>query len=334
MIDLSDIDFPAFRPRLPWWTGDLQTVRNLVTGQSVDLSEFAEERLFFDTEDGTGDRLQAVLNRPSVDQERPLVVLIHGLTGCEDSTYLRASARHFVARGWPTLRLNMRGAGPSRATCRHHYHAGRSEDLRAVLTRLPDALTAHGVVFMGFSLGGNQLLKLLGEGGNALGPVKAAVSVSAPVDLHATSNYFSRPRNVLYQRWLLARMKHDAGAPGAFLTADERAAIARAKSVYQFDDTFIAPRHGFVGADDYYERSSAIRFLSTIRVPTLILNARDDPWIPPAPLVQFDWTSCPSARALLPQRGGHVGFHGHGEQDAWHDRCALTLFERADRTRH
>ena len=314
MIDLSEIDFPAFKPRAPWWTGDLQTVRNLVTGHRVDLSKYVEQRQFFETDDGTGDRLQAVLTWPQIDRRRPLLVLVHGLTGCEDSTYLRASARHFLRRGFPTLRVKMRGAGPSRATCRYHYHAGRSEDLRAVLTRLPNQLSAHGIVLMGFSLGGNKMLKLLGEGGEVLETVKAAVSVSAPVDLAAASECFSRRRNLLYQKWLLARMKQDARAPGALLTAEEHASIVRAKSVYQFDDDFIGPRHGYAGADDYYSRCSAIGFLAKIQIPTLILHARDDPWIPSGALERHDWRSTPNVRALLPRRGGHVGVHMSGKR--------------------
>jgi predicted alpha/beta-fold hydrolase len=325
--DLGTIDFPDFRPRAPWWGGDLQTVRNFVTRQPADLPGLEEERLFFETGDGTGDRLQAVLNRPAKPVHRPLLVLVHGLTGCEDSTYLCASARHFLDIGWPTLRVNMRGAGPSRGTCKYHYHAGRSEDLRAVLTHLPGELIGNGVVLMGFSLGGNQMLKLLGEGGAALAPVRAAVSVSAPVDLSASSNYFSRRRNGLYHRWLLGRMKEDATAPGAALNADEQRAIASARTVYQFDDRFVAPRHGFANAEDYYSRCSALRFLAKIDIPTLILHARDDPWIPFDALAGHDWRSTPMVRAVLPRSGGHVGFHGRGTRTTWHDRCAEYFFE-------
>ena len=111
------------------------------------------------------------------------------------------------------------------------------------------------------------------------------------------------------------------------LTAKEHASIVAAKSVYQFDDDFIGPRHGFAGADDYYARCSAIQFLNEIRIPTLILNARDDPWIPSDALEHYMQTPTPTVRAILPHRGGHVGFHGRGERAAWHDVCAQHLFE-------
>lgn len=327
MTDLHQIDFPTFRPRPPWWAGDLQTVRNFVTRTAIDLSGFASERMVFETDDGTGDRLQAVLDHPVTDGAHPLLVLVHGLTGCEDSTYLRATASYFLERGWRTLRVNMRGAGPSRQTCRYHYHAGRSEDLRAVLTRLPHQLIENGIALMGFSLGGNQMLKLLGEGGAALEPVRAAISVSAPVDLMAASDHFARPRNYVYQQWLLGRMKADAVAPGAAVSDDERRAIGHARTVYEFDDRFVAPRHGFAGADEYYRQCSSLSFLSEIRVPTLIVSARDDPWIPCEALDRYDWKTAPMVRALLPGGGGHVGFHGNGSRAPWHNRCAHRLFK-------
>lgn len=327
MTEIGDIAFPAFRPRPPWWTGDLQTVRNFLTRAAVDLSAYSEERVYFEAEDGAGDRLQGVINHPTGDPKGPLLVLVHGLTGCEDSVYLRASARCFLELGWRTLRLNMRGAGPSRATCEGHYHAGRSEDLRAVLADLPEQWTEEGVALMGYSLGGNQMLKCLGEGGDALARVRVALSVSAPVDLMAASRTFLLPRNTIYHRWLLGRMKTDALANGARVSAQERAAIKSARTVYDFDDRFIAPRHGFGGAEDYYGRCSAIDFLSKIEIPTLILHARDDPWIPSGALDRFEWDAKRNLRLVLPPRGGHVGFHGVDARWPWHDQCARLLFE-------
>ncbi len=324
---ISEIDFPAFKPRSPWWGGDLQTLRNFVTRATVDLSEFEAERLFFDANDGSGDRLQGALNHPRVDRARPLLVLVHGLTGCEDSVYLQATARHFLKLGWRTLRTNMRGAGPSRASCQYHYHAGRSEDLRAVVAGLPAQWTQNGIALMGYSLGGNQMLKCLGEGGEVVKSVRAAISVSAPVDLMAASRTFLRPRNAVYHRWLLARMKQDALAEGARVTNEEQKSITHARTVYEFDDRFIAPRHGYAGAVDYYERCSAIRFLARIRIPTLVLHARDDPWIPSRALDTFDWRTVPHVRAILPRRGGHVGFHDQSTRVAWHDRCAQVLLQ-------
>ena len=133
------LSFPRFRSRLPWWGRDLQTLRNYIVSIESSLAPFPAERVEFPTTDG--DRLLASLHRPTEDLGRPLVVLIHGLTGSEDSAYIRASTRYFLDQGYRVLRLNLRGAGPSKGVCRSRYHAGRSDDLRQVLGQMDGRLT-------------------------------------------------------------------------------------------------------------------------------------------------------------------------------------------------
>ena len=127
--------FPRFRARPPWWGGDLQTLRNYFRPTPVDLGAYSQERLEFPMSDGSGDTLLAILHRPTAvpsdGVRRPLAILIHGLTGDEDSSYMLVTAGHLLGLGHPVMRLNLRGAGPSRPRCRFQYHAGRSEDLRA-----------------------------------------------------------------------------------------------------------------------------------------------------------------------------------------------------------
>ncbi|WP_232315023.1 YheT family hydrolase [Oceanibaculum pacificum] len=319
--------FPPFCPRPPWWSGDLQTIRNILTGYNPDLAAFPHELLRLPMEDGTGDHLQGALHRPAGERGRPLAVLIHGLTGSQDSSYVCASALALLRAGYPVLRLSLRGAGALQSVCRQRYHAGRSVDLRRALGWLAPAALANGLVLAGYSLGGNMLLKLLGEGrGEGIGdlPVLAAASVSAPIDLAETSRRFRAPRNFLYHRWLLNRMKQEAlNAPG--LSETERQAILGSRDVYEYDDRFIAPGNGFAGAEDYYARCSALGFLATIRVPTLAIHAADDPWIPAAMYRGFDWADNPALTLLLASGGGHVGFHDR-EPVAWHDRCLLAFF--------
>jgi predicted alpha/beta-fold hydrolase len=322
-------DFPPFRPRLPWLGGDLQTLRNYLVVRPPDLADWPGRRLELALADGSGDRLAAVLHRPQGPGERPLAVLIHGLTGCEDSHYIRASARHLLGRGHPVLRLNLRGAGPSAALCRHRYHAGRSADLRdalAALARLEPGLYAGGLLLVGFSLGANMLLKFLAESGRDF-PLRAAAAVSAPIDLEAAQLRLMAPRNALYHRYLLARMKAETLA-GAELKPAERRAVLRARSVYDFDHGFVAPAGGFADAEDYYRRCSARRFLAAVDLPTLVVHARDDPWIPGAAYDAVDWRATPKLIPLRPAAGGHVGFHGRGAGAAWHDRCIARFFAR------
>jgi uncharacterized protein len=323
---IEHTDFPAFAPRAPWWGGDLQTLRNYVLRQSDPLRRFPGRRLELALRDGSGDRLVAMFHAPAGPTERPLVVLIHGLTGTEASPYIRRSAAASLAAGYPVLRLNLRGAGPARPLCRLQYHAGRTEDLADALAALPDSLTRNGMVAMGFSLGGNLLLKFLGEGGDRR--LRGAVAISAPLDLAAGARRLMARRNAFYHRIILGHMKVESLAPAAALTAGERAAIAGAGSVVAFDDRFVAPRNGFAGAADYYARCSAGRYLDAIATPTLIIHALDDPWIPSESYLARDWQANRQVTALLPRRGGHVGFHQKGEASVWHDRCALRFFAR------
>lgn len=326
------LTFPEFRARGPWWGGDLQTLRNtLLRSLGVRLPGRADpgQRHEFAMTDGSGDRLVASFDQPpqfSPFRQRPLVVLIHGLTGCETSDYIRATALQLLRHGLPVLRLNLRGAGPSRRLCRQQYHAGRSEDLRAVLQQLRRQVDVAGLVLVGFSLGANMLLKYLAEDGVDR-DIRAAVAISPPFDLAATQQRIAAPRNRPYHRWLLARMREEAlAAPGPRSSALDRA-IRRCRSIYAFDDTVVAPQNGFRGADDYYQRCSARHYVDAIRVPTLLIHAADDPWIPIEPFHDFDWRRAPAVVPLLPAAGGHVGFHGRGSRTPWHDRCLLRFLE-------
>jgi predicted alpha/beta-fold hydrolase len=323
--------FPRFRARPPWWGGDLQTLRNYFRPPLIDLGSYPGERLEFPMSDSTGDVLLGALNRPtptaSDNRRRPLVILIHGLTGCEESSYMLATARHLLDLGYPVLRLNLRGAGPSRSRCRQQYHAGRSEDLRTVLLQLDGRLASQGILLVAYSLGGNMLLKFLGEQGRRA-PVLGAVSVSAPINLKATQVRFMQRRNRRYHDFLLTRMKEEIAATGSGLPAERRSLLPEIRTVFEFDHRLVAPVNGFAGADDYYARCAARPFLKDIKVPTLVIHALNDPWIPPDAYLSFDWRSNPKLISLLPRGGGHVGFHGLGSAACWHDRCIAEFLRR------
>jgi uncharacterized protein len=314
---------PPFRERAPWFGGDLQTVRNFVCGTPPDLP--CGERLLLKV--AGGERLAARLDRPSGPIARPLVVLVHGCAGSEASGSVVASMRHLVTQGWPVLRLNLRGALPSLPTAPGHYHAGRTGDLADALRELPAHLARNGVVLLGQSLGGNLILKFMGEGGHGL-PVLAAVTVSAPIDLSATCAKMLTRRNFFYERFMLESMKREALAPGSAVSTSERAAIAAARNVFEFDDRFIAPRFGYRDAEDYYESNAAKHFLARIARPTLILQALDDPWVPAACYTAIDWPRLPTIEAVLTPGGGHLGFHGQGSRVPWHDRVTAWWLAR------
>jgi predicted alpha/beta-fold hydrolase len=318
---------PDFRARGPWIGGDLQTLRNYLVGRPADLSAWPERALELEMSDGSGDKLLAKL-QGAPSGESPLAVLLHGLTGCEDSLYIRNSARALLERGYAVLRLNLRGALPGRKLARGHYHAGRSGDLaaalRALRAELPEAF-AGGLFLVGYSLGANMLLKFLAEEGKDF-PVSAAASVSAPLSLKAAQERLMQPRNRLYHRYLLTRMKEEALATPGGLEEPYRSLLPALKTVYDYDDRLVGPRNGFDGAEDYYARCSARGFLSGIAVPTLVIHAADDPWIPVESYDLPVWREKANLRLLLAEGGGHVGFHARDDRRPWHDRRILEFF--------
>jgi predicted alpha/beta-fold hydrolase len=320
-------DFPAFSPRFPWRGRDAQTLRNFLIGPRVSPADRGGERLDFEMPDGTGDRLCGDLSRPlRSDGERPLIVLIHGLSGCEESPYMLASARYFLSLGYPVLRLNLRGSVPTQPHCREHYHAGRGEDLAAVLEQLGNrAEAAAGIVPIGFSLGGNMLLGFLARRGADV-PIPAAISVSAPIDLAGAAERFLQPRNRFYHAWILRHMKRDALA-ARDLDPRKARAIQGACTIYEFDDRVVAPGNGFASAQEYYRQCSAARYLAEISVPTLVIHALDDPWIPASAYLDVSWEDNPNLTPLLCERGGHVGFHDAA--GTWHNRMAERFIARA-----
>jgi uncharacterized protein len=322
-----DLALSPFRQRAPWWGGDLQTLRNYVLRYRLP-PEQKTERLVLPLSDGSGDALAASLDRPARERPgAPIAILIHGLSGSEDSINMLRSAASLLAEGYPVLRLNLRGAGPSRALSRFQYHAGRSQDLEMALAALPKDLLANGAAAVGFSLGGNMLLKFLGERGRAQ-PFRAAVSVSAPIDLFACSRRMQRWRNLGYQAYLMSLMRAEALAHQSELSARERRALLDARTILDFDQNFTAPRNGFADAEDYYAKNAAAQFLDGIRVPTLVLYAQDDPWVPSGSYLAQEWKKNPWLVPVFPERGGHVGFHGTDGRISWHDAAIVRFFGR------
>ncbi|MCB9957630.1 MAG: alpha/beta fold hydrolase [Rhodospirillaceae bacterium] len=317
----------AFRPRFPWVTGDLQTVRNTALdrlGRGPRPPAGLARRIEIPCRDGTGDRLLALLDEPPQAVDDGLVLLLHGLTGCEDSPYMRATARLLVAAGRRVVRLNLRGAGPSRATCGQHYHAGRGGDVAIAIAGLAAAGLGQVRVAVGYSLGASILLNHLADAGRDT-PLRLAMTVSAPIDLMATSACMLRPRNRAYHLAILADMKRELR--GSAAPAELTAAALRARTVRAFDDALIAPWNGFGTVHRYYEQCSAVRRLGEIAVDTLLVHAADDPWIPLGMFRAVDWASHPRLLACLFAGGGHVGFHDAGHTAAAHDRLLLRWLE-------
>lgn len=292
------------------------------------MSPHVSERMCFCMADRSGDILVGMLDRPAEPKaDRPLVILIHGLTGCENSSHVLNAARHLLDLGHRVLRMNLRGCGASRPHCREHYHIGRTADFRRVLAQLPDELTANGVVTVGFSMGGAMLLKYLGEEGS-YSHLRAAATICAPLDLAQTCTHMLRPRNWLYHSYILNDIKKETLAESGALSVEEREVVRTVRTVREYDERFISPRYGFRGADDYYDLCTPLHYMPEIRVPTLVLAACDDPWIPVDYYRRFKWSDNPSLLSVMAEGGGHLGFHAADSERPWCDTVLEKFLER------
>ncbi len=320
--------FPQYKSMFPWFGGDLQTVKNTLSWTAPPFRSERQTRLHFPMNDGTGDVLLGLFDEPPEETGLPLLILVHGLTGCEESRNIMTSAFHFVTEGFRVLRLNLRGAGPSLDHCTEQYHAGRTEDLETVIAGLPDRLKTNGIVLMGASLGGNAVLKFVGEGA-AQNSVVAVASVCAPIDLKMAQMQIMAPRNRLYHRYLIRRMKADALNGALDSKRKEISEILQSvKTVYDFDDRIVAQNSGFKDAEDYYRRCSASQFIDDICVPTLIIHAASDPWIPLSMYLNRNWPDNALISLVVSKDGGHVGFHGQQLAAPWHNVCVSRFFKK------
>jgi predicted alpha/beta-fold hydrolase len=244
--------------------------------------------------------------------DTPRLLLLHGLEGTINSVYLLGTLAQARARGWAADVLIFRTCNGEMNRARRMYHSGETTDLDFVVQHLVAAHPAQSLVIAGFSLGGNVLLKWLGEQGQAApSQVVAAAAVSVPFDLERGSRQIERGFARVYGQHFLRTLRAKARAKlRAFPELFDSAALDRARTLYDFDDSVTAPVHGFRDASDYYSRSSSLRFLAQIRRPTLLLSARDDPFLPPEVLDRV----AEVARSNLDlhvefhELGGHVGF--------------------------
>lgn len=324
-----------FRTPLGWQSGHLQTIRNRVTRRTFDLDRDGTTRsVLVDLNDGTGDQLAVQLHRshhgPIAGSDGGLVVLIHGLGGSAESSYMRASTLGLLRAGFNVARVDLRGAGLSGETCSLLYHAGRTEDIRAVLTSLvsePEARQnptgSPRLALMGFSLGGSMTIKLVGEPHDRL-PLFAAVAVSAPLDLPVGRRHLERMAFGMYEKFLVIGLKRDALRPGPHgslrVNEQERVAVEQARTLAQFDDAITAPRNGWRDAAEYYEVNSSGPYLLNIDLPTLVIHSLDDPMIPAEPYRAIDWAMVDRGgfvKRLITPHGGHVGFHERGNPLPW-----------------
>jgi uncharacterized protein len=306
-----------------WRNGHLQTVR--AAWSRAEKWPYQAQQHILETSEGDRLVLHEDVPHPT-DAHRQCVLLVHGLGGSHLSPYMVRIAHKLRERGIPAFRLDMRGCGAGWSLARQPGHAGRSEDVAVAVKFIRASYPDHALVLIGFSLGGNIVLKLLGEWNSlARGLVDRALAVAPPVDLAACARNIQRPAMYLYNRWFV-RLLLDAARRRASIdpAVAERLQGLPPRTLYEFDDRVTAPLSGFSGAEEYYARCSAAPRVPEISVPSLILSAADDPLIPPSILSPL--SSHPPLSLQLTRHGGHVGFFSRpdGAGDPyWLDRRVL-----------
>lgn len=237
-----------------------------------------------------------------------LVILLHGLEGSSRSGYILELERRFVDRGLGTVALNFRSCSGELNRGRRLYHSGETSDLGWVVDRLHEEAPERRLAAVGVSLGGNVLLKYLGENG-AAAPLAAAAAWSVPFDLGAGARFMEQGFSQRYVGRLLRSLKSKvrarAGSLGNLVDLDR---TLRATTFREFDDAATAPLHGFASADDYYRQSSSAAFIPSITAPTLILHSRDDPFLPADAIPETAIRTNPAVTPVITEHGGHVGF--------------------------
>ena len=288
------------------WASKVQRHEQLKYGiESFELSDGDETAIAWYPSDCSLKTLNG--SDAQASKNAPIVVLLHGLEGSAKSNYARGTAYQLAKLGWRVAILHFRGChgGPNRV--QRTYHSGDTDDLRQFLAAIKSTSPEAPIYAVGYSLGGNVLLKYLGEESQeAL--VETAVAVSVPYKLDEAADRLNRGASRLYQHVLLSSLKQK------FLTkfAERECPIdvqlvPPLKTIRAYDEIVTAPIHGFHNAEDYYQRSSSLQFLSTIAIPTLLIHATDDPLVPPTAIPHTNHLAGEIQLECYP-RGGHVAF--------------------------
>lgn len=265
-----------------------------------------------------GDRLLAMCHFPR-EQPTGCLIAVHGLNGCMDAPHILKLVPAALNADLALLRVNMRGAGPSRALARKTYNAGAGADLIPFVDWAKQQFGKLPIFMMGHSLGGTAALNMALDYPGTASKLAGLVTIAAPIDMVATAKKFHLPRNRLYVRYMLAGMKQIV-VTTPHLEKRYVDAAMRANNVFDFDDQITAPLAGYRDAAAYYIASSVHRQLSQLSIPALVIQSTNDPWVPDEPCIAQPYgKNLPSI--VVTKGGGHVGFHDH--HGSWYIRATV-----------
>ncbi|HEX7999462.1 MAG TPA: alpha/beta fold hydrolase [Pyrinomonadaceae bacterium] len=326
-----------FEPHPMFSNGHAQTLVAYVWPRRFQYrSHRLDEERYFQVEEDV--KLLAYCRWQKEPRKAPTVVLVHGLEGSSSSVYILGSAAKAFRLGFNVVRLNIRNCGSTEHLTPTLYHSGMSGDLKAVVEELIERDRLERIFLVGFSMSGNMVLKLAGENPEALpAELKGICAVSPPIDLASSAASLEERSNWIYQqsfiRSLRRRMRHKQKLfPHLYDTTD----LHLIRTVRQFDNRYTSIHGGYENAEDYYARTSSLPLIPQIRIPTLLIHAKDDPFIPFEPFRNRALYTNPSLIFIAPEHGGHTGFVAEatrGEDRFWAENRVVQFCKLIDESR-
>lgn len=257
-----------------------------------------------------------------------VVIISHGLEGNSKRPYIKGMAKALYDEGFDVCAWNFRGCSEEMNRQLRFYHSGATDDLHTVVQYVAEKNKYKSIYLVGFSLGGNVTLKYLGEN-NAAEMVTKAVAISVPMDLRSSCEKISRPANRIYSNRFLRSLKNKVLTKARQRTGLDVSGLDRIKTLTEFDDRYTAPLHGFRSAIEYYEQCSSLRFVDKIRIPTLIINTLNDPFLSPECFPAALLKNHPFVNLQILSRGGHVGFTQFNKNGLyWSEQRAIDFFKK------
>lgn len=260
-----------------------------------------------------------------------LLIISHGLESCSQAQYVQGIADLFKNNDFDVLAWNYRGCSGEMNRTSKFYHSGATYDLDTVISHALESMNYDSIYLVGFSLGGNLTLKYAGERSHSIhSSIKGVCAFSTPCDLRSSSHQLASGFNKVYTQNFVKLLKRKVQAKAELLKSEgfDVEKIMQLKNLPDFDDAFTAPLHGFKDADDYYQQCSSLQFLESIEVPTLLVNAVNDPFLSPLCYPYELAKHCKQLTFEAPEQGGHVGFYQRGKGNVmWSESRALQFFQ-------
>lgn len=325
----------SYRPLARLWNGHLQTIvpslfrKVAVSYVRERIQTPDQDFLDLDWAEGLGQGAEGSALR--AEGKRPLVILSHGLEGDSTRQYITGMVRHLTQHSFDCLAWNFRSCSGEMNRLPRFYHSGATEDLDFIVRHAMQQ-GYRRISLIGYSLGGNLTLKYVGERGAALPEaVEKAIAFSAPIDLAASCEMLNRGFSRIYLRRFLRHLKEKVVEKEKLFPAEISSKhYRRIRTFADFDDRYTAPLHGFRDASEYYARNSAIQFLRSIQIPTLLINAKNDPMLAPECFPEAMARELPNVFMEFPEQGGHCGFPSGSDIQGtyWSEQRALAFLSQ------